>query len=184
MKKIEDKSVSIIINPQLYSHQAGLKLGDWEKYFNLKYVNTLIAMALNQCIKNDELIINGYLITDKILYLVVKSNEKKFDSILKKLENHIHFLLEIHKKESQNIDNYNFETDNESAYYHIRKPFFKFHPLNNEYLVPLITGKKVTLPYFDRKLEYLKMIIQNNPFCSAIDYSGALGPVIVTLLND
>ncbi|CAD0007531.1 hypothetical protein [Flavobacterium chungangense] len=182
MKKMNDKSVSIIIKKHLYSHEAELKLGDWKNQFHLNYVKTLIAMALNHCTENDNLIINGYLITDKTLYLIVKTNDKNFDSSLKKIENNIHFLLENHTKELKTIDRYSFETHEEKLYF-IRKPLFKMYPLKNEHLIQLLTGKKVTLPYFDRKLEDLKLLIRNHPFCSAVDYAGAIGPVDIALLN-
>ncbi|WP_163411024.1 hypothetical protein [Flavobacterium ajazii] len=184
MKKTDDKSISIIIKKQLYSHEAELKLGDWKNQFHLDYVKTLIAMALNYCTENNDLVVNGYLITDKALYLIVKTNDKTFDSSIKKIENHIHFLLENHTKELKSIDKYNFETNDENTFFSIRKPLFKIYPLKNEHLIQLLTGKKVTLTYFDRKLEDLKLLIRNHPFCSAIDYSGAIGPVEVGLLHD
>jgi hypothetical protein len=69
-------------------------------------------------------------------------------------------------------------------FYVIHEPLFELYPLKNNHLIQLITGKKVELPYFDRELENLKFMIAHHTFCSAIDYSGALGPVDVTLLED
>lgn len=185
MKKVDDKSISIIIEKHLHEHKIELRIGNWSKKFDLNYVNTLIAMTLNHCTKDKDFIINGYLMTSKTIYLIVKTNEKTFDNLLNKIEIHIHLLLKIHKKEIQKIHENDFMADDDdSAFYIIRKPLFKLYPLKTEHLVKLITGKKVLLPYYNRELEDLKLLIRNHPFCSAIDYSGAIGPVDVTVLND
>lgn len=182
MKKIEDTSISLNFKKHLHNHKVELKIENWRKHFDLNYVNTIIAMTLNHCTKNKEFIINGYLITSKTIYLIVKTNEKTFDNLLNKIEIHIHLLLKTHKKEIQNsYENDFIEDEEDKTFYTIRKPLFKLYPLKNEHLVQLITGKKVLLPYFDRKLEDLKLLIHNHPFCSAIDYSGAIGPVDVTV---
>ncbi|CAD0009121.1 hypothetical protein [Flavobacterium salmonis] len=185
MKKVNDKSISITIEKRLHEHKIELRIGNWSKKFDLNYVNIIIAMTLNHCTKNKDFIIKGYLITSKTVYLILKTNEKTFDNLLKKIEIHIHFLLKIHKKQIQNSYENDFIADEEdSTFYTIRRPLFKLQPLKNEHLVLLITGKKVVLPYYNRELEDLKLFIRNHPFCSAIDYSGAIGPVDMTLLND
>ena len=185
MKKVDDKSISITIEKRLHEHKIELRIGNWSKKLDLNYVNTLIAMTLNHCTKDKDFIIKGYLMTSKTIYLIVKTNEKTFDNLLNKIEIHIHLLLKIHKKEIQKIHENDFMADDkDDAFYTIRKPLFKLYPLKNEYLIQLLTGKKVVLPYFDRKLEDLKLMIQHHPFCSAIDYSGAIGPVDVTLIAD
>ncbi len=185
MKKVDDKSISITIEKRLHEHKIELRIGNWSKKFDLNYVNTLIAMTLNHCTKDKDFIINGYLMTSKTVYLIVKKNEKIFDNLLNKIEIHVHLLLKIHKKEIQKSHENDFMADDDdSAFYIIRKPLFKLYPLKNEHLIQLITGKKVLLPYYNRELEDLKLLIRNHPFCSAIDYSGAIGPVDVTLIAD
>lgn len=185
MKKNDDTSTSLVFKKHLHNHKVELRIGNWRKHFELNYVKTIIAMTLNHCTKDKQFIINGYLITSKTVYLILKTNEKTFENLLKKIEIHIHLLLKTHKKDIQNsYENDFLDYEEDSTFYTIRRPLFKLHPLKNEHLVQLITGKKVLLPYFDRELEDLKLMIHNYPFCSAIDYSGAIGPVDVTLLND
>jgi len=183
MKKVDDKSISITIEKRLHEHKIELRIGNWSKKLDLNYVNTLIAMTLNHCTKDKDFIIKGYLMTSKTIYLIVKTNEKIFDNLLNKIEKHVYLLLKTHKKEIQNCYENDF-MDEDTAFYTIRKPLFKLYSLKNGHLVQLITGKKVLLPYYNRELEDLKLLIRNHPFCSAIDYSGAIGPVNVTLIAD
>ncbi|MGH2664783.1 hypothetical protein [Flavobacterium sp.] len=185
MKKVEDKPIPLISKKHLYHHKVELRLGNWKNNFDISYVNTTIAIALNHCCKYNDLIINGYLITTKNLYLIAKTNEKTIDVILNKIERHIHFLLKADNRIiKKNIFNIDFIVDDEDVFYEIHEPLFKVYPFKNDHLIQLITGKKVKLPYFDRKLEDLKLMILHHRFCSAIDYSGAIGPVDVTLLNN
>jgi len=185
MKKNENISQDILLKKHLYTHKAELEIGNWKKHFDFNYVNTIIAMALNYCHKKNELIINGYLITDQSLYLIVKTHEKTIDTAVHQLEVQITFLLKINpQKFKKNKYKTAFIVDDEDVFYAVRDSLFKVHPLKNNDLIGLITGKKLTLPYHNPELEALKQIIKNHCFCSAIDYSGAIGPVPVTLLKD
>ncbi|MCD0465048.1 hypothetical protein [Flavobacterium sp. ENC] len=185
MKNSEDKPAVLLPKKHIYTHKTELKIGNWKNNFDLNYTQTLIAIALNHCCKYHDLIINGYLITAKSLYLVAKTHEKSIDMMLNKIEDHISLLLKddnrIVKNKKYNID---FMLDNEDVFFEIQEPFFKVYPLKNDYMIPLITGKKIELPYYDRRLEALKQLVHHHPFCSAVDYSGAIGPVQVTLLKD
>ena len=185
MKKIEDKSVHLVIRKHFYNHKAELRLEDWKNHFDPGYIKTIIAMTLNHFIKEKEIIINGYLITDKSIYLVFKSERKTIEDLLKKIESHLFFLLKRHhRKANPNSYKNDFSSNDENIFHLIYEPLFTYNPLKNDFLIQLITGKKVELPYRDRELEYLKSEIKNNPFCSAIDYSGALGPVDVVLIDN
>lgn len=185
MKNMEDTPAALLAKKHLYSHKTALKIGNWKNNFDLNYTNTIIAIALNHCCKYHDLIINGYLITASSLYLVVKTHEKSIDTILNKIEDRINLLLKDDKRTLKNKKyNIDFILDHEDVFFEIQEPLFKVYPLKNEHLIPLITGKKIELPYYDRRLEALKKLIHHHPFCSAIDYSGAIGPVNVTLLKD
>lgn len=184
MKKIEDKPVQLVARKHFYNHKAELRLGDWKNHFDPGYINTIIAITLNHFIKEKELIINGYLITHKSLYLLFKSDKKAIDELLQKVESYLVFLLKKHhKKVKNNIYKNDLIIKEDNIFYIIHEPLFTYNPLKNDYIIQLITGKKIELPYHDPDLEYLKSGIKNNPFCSAIDYSGALGPVDVTLIK-
>lgn len=185
MKNIEDIAAVPLPKKHFYTHKAELKIGKWKNNFDLNYTNSIIAIALNHFCKYHDLIINGYLITAKSLYVVAKTPEKSIEKVLDKIEDYIHLLLkrdnQTLKKKNFNID---FILDPEDVFFEIQEPLFKASPLKNDYLIALITGKKTALPYHDRRLEALKQLIHHHPFCSAIDYSGAIGPVQVTLLKD
>lgn len=178
-------TIEVIASKPLYYHKVMLKIGNWKKHFDLNYVNTIIAMALNYCCKKKELFINGYLITSQNLYLIVQTNEEIIDATVNRIELQIILLLKINpEKLKENNFEISFIADDENVFYAGRRSLFKIYPLHNDRLVKLITGKKVELPYFDNNLEDLKAMIHSHPFCSAIDYSGALGPVDVTVLED
>ncbi|WP_289659379.1 hypothetical protein [Flavobacterium panacagri] len=185
MKKDQDIIQVTITKPKLYQHKMMLKIGDWKKHFDLNYVKTIIAIALNHYTKNNSFFINGYLITNQNLYLIVQTNEKTIEVIIKKIEAQIILLLKFNpQKIKEKPDKIAFIADDESVFYPAWKTLFKSYPLENDYLVKLITGKKVTLPYFDQNLESIKTIIHNQAFCSSINYLGGIGPVEVTPTTD
>lgn len=185
MKKIESTPEIPLSKKHFYTHKTELKIGNWKNNFDLNYTNSIIAIALNHSCKYHDLIINGYLMTAKSLYVVAKTHEKSIENVLNKIENHIHLLL---KSDNQTLKNKNFNIDfildHEDVFFEIQEPLFKVSPLKNDYLIALITGKKIGIPYYDRRLEALKKLVHHHPFCSAVDYSGAIGPVQVTLLKD
>jgi hypothetical protein len=185
MRKTDDKTINLISKKNFYNHKIELRIGAWKNHFDFNYANTIIAMALNHCTKDKDFFVNGYLITSQSLYLVAKTEKKAIDTILNKMEQHINLLLQIHNQKLKN-NKYetNFIVDDENIFYVIHEPLFELYPFKNNHLIQLITGKKVALPYFDRELENLKFMVRHHSFCSAIDYSGAIGPVDVTLLED
>jgi hypothetical protein len=181
MKKTENTSKLATSSAKLYQHKVTLRIGNWKKYFDFNYVNTIIAMALSDFDNKIFFYINGYLITSQNLYLVVQTTEKNIDEMVHKIENQIILLLKTNpQKLKQNRGEISFIADDENIFYEARKPLFKIYPLENDHLVKLITGEKVTLPYFDPNLKELKALIHNHPFCSAIHYSGGISPVKVT----
>lgn len=182
MKKTENIKKVAISYPKLYQHKVTLKIGNWKKHFDFNYVNTIIAMALNNFEKESyTLFINGYLITSQNLYLVVQINDKRIEELVTRIETKIILLLKTFpQKLKENRREISFIADDENNFYEARKPLFKIYPLENDHLVKLITGEKVTLPYFDRNLKELKALIHNHPFCSAIYYLKCYGPVRVT----
>ncbi|WP_316632401.1 hypothetical protein [uncultured Flavobacterium sp.] len=181
MKKTENTSKVAVAAPQFHRHKVMLKIGNWKKHFDFNYVNTIIALALNDFDDKFFFYINGYLITSQNIYLVVQTNEKNIDEMVNKIETKIILLLKTNpQKLKENRGEISFIADDENIFYEARKPLFKIYPLENDHLVKLITGEKVTLPYFDRNLKELKTLIHNHPFCSAIHYIGGVSPVKVT----
>jgi len=167
-----------------HRHKTGLfpialVSGDWKDEFSEYEYSVMIAEALNYCVYNEEMNISGYLLTRRRLYLVLKTEYVHINSVL------LHFYDKL-RKEIQHAQRIKKEI--EKALKHpeatLEKPaLFVRYPLQNEYLVKLITGRKVELPYSDPHLQRLKDEINKANFCSAIDYTGAKGPVVVTLLK-
>ncbi|TPG40829.1 hypothetical protein [Flavobacterium pectinovorum] len=185
MKNNENISKIAIAKPQLQRHKVKLKIGNWKNHFDLNYVNTIIAMALSDFDDNISFDIKGYLITSQNLYLVVQTTEKSIEKMVHKIEIKIIFLLKNNpQKLKENRRETSFIADDENFFYEARKPLFKIYPLENGHLVKLITGEKVTLPYFDRDLKELKALIHNHPFCSAIHYLGGIDPVEMEEIKD
>ncbi|WP_337966030.1 hypothetical protein [uncultured Flavobacterium sp.] len=181
MKKTENIKKVAVAAPQMQRHKVTLKIGDWKKHFDFNYVNAIIAMALNDFDDKIYFFINGYLITSQNVYLVVQTTEKNIEEMVNKIETKIILLLKTNpQKLKENRREISFIADDENIFYEARKPLFKIYPLQNDHLVKLITGEKVTLPYYDRNLRELKALIHNHPFCSAIYYLKGIGPVKVT----
>lgn len=181
MKKNENIKKVAIAAPQLHRHKVKLKIGNWKKHFDLNYVNTIIALALNDFDDKIFFYINGYLITSHNLYLVVQTTEKSVEEMVTKIEAKTILLLKKNpQKTKESHSEISLVADDKSLFNIIRKPLFEIYPLENDHLVKLITGEKVELPYFDRDLEHLKNRIHNHPFCSAINYLDGVGPVEVT----
>jgi len=185
IKKNENLKKVVIAAPQLHRHKVTLKIGKWKKYFDSNYVSTIIAMALNDFDDKIFFFINGYLITSQNLYLVVQTAEIEKDQMVSKIEAKIVLLLKKNpQKPKDSHSEISLVADDKSLFNIIRKPLFEIYPLENDHLVKLITGQKVTLPYFDQNLKDLKTLIHNHPFCSAINYLGGISPVKVTLYKD
>ena len=123
------------------------------------------------------------MITEKRVCLVLEIQRNEINSMLAKFYDSV--LKEIKKLRQQN-ENVDLRTENNEAV--IRTGNFSTHlftqyPLIDSYLVQLITGKQIYSNYYNPQLEKLKKYIHNYNFCSAIDYSGAKGPVMVKLLH-
>lgn len=184
MKKTEDETTSLISKKHWHTHLVELKLGSWKKHYDFNYRNKIIALTLNHFIKKNELVIHGYLITGSSIFLVAKTDHRSFEEVIERIELHIALLLKKYdNKFSNSISKTDFMLDIEDIFQTVHQPLFKIKPLQNYYLIKLITGIKIEIPYLDPELEYLKLLIKNHPFCSSVDYSGAIGPVEVTLLE-
>ncbi len=151
------------------SHHLVLVIKSWEKEIPTDWRNIIIAKALNYCIYNESLVIKGYLLTKKRLCLIVISESHSIRHILNV------FAKEVVK------GIYNYE-NNFGKYLEESRTFnelFIQYPLYNPYIIKLITGKKIILPYNNPHVTRLEKRIHDYNYCSAIDYSGAIGPVIV-----
>ncbi len=137
----------------------------------------------------------GYLITHRMVHLVLESEQwltkEEENNILQKLidslNNKIQEAIEI--REDKNIQQYGpsaLDDDDDDQDYELpdtRMPLMhliEMPPFANHVLVKLITGTEVELGHYNPQLARLKDHLHNYPFCSAIDYGGAKGPVLIS----
>jgi hypothetical protein len=158
-----------------------LTIGQWQELFADEERKLMIARALNYCINKEELIVNGYLITNTTVWLVMQIDAGDISRFDRMLQDKMRKDIQLHTDRQKRLQHrvYNHVKSNNSM-----GNLFTQIPFVDDSLVKLITGKNVHMPYHDPQLARLKDIISYSRFCSAIDYSGAKGPVIVSLLND
>lgn len=157
----------------------GLLSGKWKEAFSPHECKVMIAEALNSCVYMHHLEIAGYLITKRRLCLVLRADPKRLDEQLR------HFYRTLRKEILQRIHRREEWEQLPEEQPEEEKPvqLFVRYPLQNYMLIHLITGRKVQLPYYSPHLAKLKDKVNHENFCSAVDYSGAKGPVIVKLLK-
>ena len=156
-----------------------LIIGSWKEQFTDAQVKLIIAEALNDCTFNHKLHIVGYLITNKKVYLVLKIVQADLAKMLDVFFEKVRKLICQRHDKSRSLDTRTNDEGNIIRLDESSKKLFLQCTLINDHLIKLITGQQVTLPYYDPHLVRLKEQIHNNNYCSALDYSGAKGPVII-----
>jgi hypothetical protein len=168
---------------ELSIHNIGLIIGPWKKLFTDEQTKILIAKALNYCAYHEGMHIVGYLITERRVCLILNINKTDIKQMLllfyDSVRHYINKYRDWQKNQHWQID----ESVKELVITERFRDLFKQYPLMNDDLVKLITGQKVTLPYYSPHLAILKDRVRNYNFCSAIDYSGAEGPVYLKMLH-
>ncbi|KQC01771.1 hypothetical protein [Pedobacter sp. Hv1] len=159
-----------------------LRLGGWKELFEADQCKLIIARALNKCTWYGELILNGYLITNSSVYLLIKIEEEKLDEMLTAIYEYLKMEVTAHHVEVKQLDlDGHYHIDNyrtEMLLLHL----FEIYALYDEDLIKLMTGKSINLPYTSPTIEKLKKKVHTAQYCSAIDYTGAKSPVIVQLI--
>ena len=156
-----------------------LLICSWKNEFSLHECKVMIAEALNYCVYRHRMKIAGYLVTKRRLCLVLKIEEQHLEEMLQ------HFYRELRKEIRQRLQlREEIRKDLETLLAE-GKPTSLFiqYPLQNYMLIRLITGRSVYLPYYSPYLARLTDKINMENFCSAVDYSGAKGPVVVKKLK-
>ncbi len=165
----------------LTKHSFELVIGIWKVWFSAEKIKLLIAEALNEWTAHEKKMeLNGYLITDYSVYLIVQTHKINFDHLLsvfyeimiKSIEHHHHHLKIYFGDDLEFI--------NSKLLY--QQPFEKRKFFNDD-LTRLMLGKKIRSTYYDLEKAYLISNIKHYNYCSAIDYSGAISPVEVILLK-
>ncbi|HWY37769.1 MAG TPA: hypothetical protein VNY73_04375 [Bacteroidia bacterium] len=156
-----------------------LNIGEWKNNFSEYHYKLLIARALNECVHNERMNIAGYLITKRRVCLVLRIEPGRLDKMLEAFYGRVRKELRVHEERMNLLYPGNRASKANMIPEELYVNPFKKYPLLNDYLVKLITGQKVELPYYNPHLARLKDHIHHYNFCSAIDHAGATGPVIV-----
>jgi hypothetical protein len=156
--------------PKTHSFVLGIK--SWKKELPNTWRELIIAEVLNYCVCHEGLIIKGYLLAQKRIYLIAINESQSMENVLTILSKQV--AKGIYEYESRRDNNYEAPLISK-----IFDDLFIKHPLYNQYIIKLITGKKIISPYYNRYVVWLENKIRNYNYFSAIDYSGAKGPVLV-----
>ncbi|HEU4716471.1 MAG TPA: hypothetical protein VFU15_01505 [Bacteroidia bacterium] len=162
-----------------------LAIGEWRELFTESEYKLIIAESLNETVvtRGFHTILNGYLITKRRVCLVLHGDREKAQAMLDVFYRNVkkQLLRRLHAKpaEMQKEIIHRLALEGHEGHRHLFREF----PLYNYVLVRLITGRPAGVLYYSPHVERLKERIRNYPYCSAIDYSGAKGPVIVTTVN-
>lgn len=189
MNKQNDRVINtleVVYKDRFVLHSFFLRIGHWKHLFEEGKYKWIIAKAMNDWIEEDEentFELVGYLIAATKLGLVLKVKNKDLSFILHRFCQLLNIRI-TENLESGEIELSGFlnKTDHGTS--------VQFHNLfetklpMSQYVVKLITGRKIKLPYHDPRLARLEERIRNYNFCSAIDYSGAISPVETKLLNE
>lgn len=163
-----------------------LRIGHWRNLFEKAKCKWIISKALNLWTeenKEHKFELAGYIITGTKLGLVLKIRNLELPKAL-----HVFFQIlnklvaeSLEDREGDLPDFLNSQADtNTNVQFH---NLFETKMPMSPFLAKLITGRKIKLPYYDFRLLRLEERIRNYNFCSAVDYSGAIGPVKVELLS-
>lgn len=164
--------------------QLMLVTGDWHKRFAEGDVEATIAEALQYCVHNDGMVVLGYCISYTNVCLVLYAHKRSVQNILTKFYSSVRAILVrkegVFMEETTVADTGDeWQTVMEVSVGRL----FKRSDYVDEYLVKLITGKKINLPYYDPALARLERKLRHYTWCSVIDYEGGKGPVKVSLMG-
>lgn len=159
-----------------------LRLGKWKELFETDQCKFIIARALNKCTWYGALVLNGYLITNNSVYLLIKIEEEQLNEMLRSIYEYLKIEIETHHVEVKQLDL--------DGHYHIDHyrtemllmHLFEVYALYDRELIKLITGKPINLPYSSPAIEKLKKKVHSAKYCSAVDYTGAKSPVVIQLI--
>ncbi|MEP1489582.1 MAG: hypothetical protein ABJK28_14260 [Algibacter sp.] len=154
------------------THYLVLGIKSWKKELPNTWRNLIIAEALNYCVCHEDLIIKGYLLAQKKIYLIAINESHSMENVLTIFSKQV--AKGIYEYERRRANNYEAPLVSK-----IFDDLFIKHPLYNQYIIKLITGEKIMSPYYNPYVVWLENKIRNYNYCSAIDYSGAKGPVLV-----
>ena len=105
--------------------------------------------------------------------MTTNSNLNK--EVLEEFSNHVASKIRSYQ---EMINLYNA---NEDMVMELSRKLFKTYPFFNPYIKKLITGEPISLGYYNPHLARLEANIEHYNFCSAKDYKGIEGPVVIEI---
>lgn len=167
-------------HPLIY---ISLRIGPWRELFSDQANMIIISKALNECIVNKIFTLAGYLLTGRRVFLVIYPKGSDTESMLFSFRNNIrdavrHYMLGL--KYTGQWPNQQWERAPIDEL--LRDPFLRQYCIN-DHLARLVTGRRVNLSYYSPHLDTLKHKVRQATFCSAIEYRGGEGPVIIEKLK-
>lgn len=157
------------------TYRFTLCLKDWRREVPEEVRNLIFSNAVNFCIEAKILEVVGYLMSSHKIRVIL---DRKNSEVLHGLElftTLVEEALSLYHKEQKTGD------DLYSGPKFPKNQLFGVTKFQNFRLARLITGRPVTPPYEDPYVQRLKRFIAYCNFCSAVDYSGAIGPVNVVV---
>lgn len=170
-----------------HTQQLMLRMGAWVNGFPCNQYKWMVAQALNACVyiqgeqppRHFHTAINGYLIYNRDLYLVLHLQKKQLPHLL-------HFFTGMLKMEIiAGLNRVIKSNGNTAVTKALRRlntgqvKLYREHPFNNFQLADMITGIPVNNPFDTPQFRKLYNMVHGNLFCSAIDYLGGKSPVTV-----
>ncbi|NQY07936.1 MAG: hypothetical protein HRT71_00265 [Flavobacteriales bacterium] len=168
-----------ILNQAWPQHQKlMLQIGAWNQLISEEETKQVISVALNYCTSENQNSIIGYLITTDVLYLIIDGDEDVLNAFLPIFHQQIDAGIKgrLSEPEHSAASLAEWEAQDQTEKY---KNLFTQVRFRDPFLIQLITGHNVTLPYHSATLESLKAEVKQYHYCSAIDYAGPQGPVLV-----
>ncbi len=165
--------------------QVLLKTGKWRNLFPQRLYYNMLARALNICVHKGvtgeqahfRLEVNGYLFNGPDVFLVLAVHKTQVLHVLRFFSRQLR--REIKRELVRTVRHTGNPAARKALYVIDEVRLFVKHPFFSEWLAELVMGKQIRLPYYDAHLEQLTHTVQNSLFCSVVDYSGGIGPVLV-----
>jgi hypothetical protein len=159
-------------------YKLSLQLEHWTTCFDPDEVKLLLAESLNACIVQQgheqktaiRLSVEAYLITYRHLFLVLSCPKGRLAECMRRFKEHIKIRLIT----------WPYKNGQQPPGEELLGELFKMHPLHNQVLLRLICGKKPSNESFDPQVTRLEHYIHSHNYCSAMDYAGRNGPVILS----
>ncbi len=150
-----------------------LVYNNWHHRIPNEFRKIMIAESLNKAVIEKDMNIHGYLIMESkmILYVELIGEQTKLWKQFYDCFNSTFKAYLYEKEQNGEITNVDFGGGIAS--------FFLTQKLYDKDLELVLTGRKVIKPYHNPNFLKLKAILKQTRYCSILDYSGGISPVLI-----